>query len=82
MSDLRTELKSYRIDQLVRRRRQIGIRSGLLVALATALAVVSLYRDEKADALGLVIAIATFIVALSSLSQIKAINAELALRKR
>lgn len=82
MSDLRKELKSYRIDQLVRRRRQIGIRSGLLVALATALAVVSLYRDEKADALGLVIAIATFIVALSSLSQIKAINAELALRKR
>ncbi len=82
MADLRKELKAYSVAELLRRRRRIAFRSGILVALATALAVVSLYRDDKVNTPGLLIAVATFVVTLSTLSQVKAINAELRSRKR
>lgn len=82
MANFKKEWKVYRAELLVQRRRQIAIRSGILLVLAIALAVVGVFRDDIIDVPVVLIAISTVIVAIWGVAQVSAINRELARRKR
>lgn len=82
MSQTRKELKACTQAELLRQRRRLGIRAGVLAVLALALVATSLQREGLASVPGLAIAVATLVVAFLAFRQTRTISRELTSRKR